>query len=325
MRALVVKSMVVSSLAILGIPTSHHAAAEADGAKVILLTMTDACDYCALHHRAFMDTAQERGLDVEVKFTDFDPDVQATQVDQALAERPDAIVLWPAESPAIVPSLRKIHEAGIPLVVTNAKPDDRYAELWDVYTGPNDLLNGQLAAEALIQGFSDRGIGATGKIFVIEGEPGTVGQVERTTGFEEMLGRTAPGIAVVAKQHGDWDQAKAMKAAETLFAEHGTDIQGIYAQADDMLAGAIAAAEQEGIDPLDLVLVGSNCTAEGSDAIIAGIQYASVLQSPIDDGAYAARAIADLLNGEELPNEIFLPHTIVTRANVAICDEAIGR
>ena len=92
-----------------------------------------------------------------------------------------------------------------------------------------------------------------------------------------------------------------------------------------MLSGVIVAAERAGFDPSSIVLVGSNCSIEGVNAINDGTQYASVLQSPIDDGKYAAKAVVDLLDGKTQEKTIYLPHEIITKANVSDCDGAIGK
>jgi ribose transport system substrate-binding protein len=173
--------LATAALALLGNagPLATGASAAAEGSKVILLTVTDECSYCALHKRAFLEEAAKHGLDVEVKINNFDPAEQASQVDQALGQRPDAIVLWPADANAIVPSLRKIKMAGVPLVVTNSLPDQKYSDFWDAFTGPDDIGNGASAAEALIEGFNERGL-TEGEIFVLVGPRRTLpGQARR--------------------------------------------------------------------------------------------------------------------------------------------------
>jgi ribose transport system substrate-binding protein len=317
--------LVLASTLLGSLMLSGAAIAAAKGSKVILLTVTEECEYCSLHQRAFKEAAQAAGIDLEVKITNFDAAEQASQVDQAIAQNPAAIVLWPADASAIIPSLRKIKQAGIPLVITNSKPDDKYAEFWDVFTGPSDLGNGQSAAEAMIKGFAEKGFGTEGKIVIVEGVPGTPPQIQRSAGFEQVLGEKAKGIEVAGKQNGNWDQTKATDAAAALFTQVGPDVKGVYAQADNMMSGVIVAAKRAGIDPSKLVLVGSNCSIEGVNQIKDGTQYATVLQSPIDDGKYAAQAVTDLLDGKKVEKEVFLPHEIITKANVSDCDSAIGR
>jgi len=317
--------LALTTTALMGLAMPGMAFAGAKGSKVILLTVTEECEYCALHQRAFKEIASAAGIDLDVKITNFDAAEQASQVDQAIAQNPAAIVLWPADASAIVPSLRKIKQAGIPLVITNSKPDDKYADNWNVFTGPSDLGNGQSAGEAMIKGFAEKKFGSEGKIFIVEGVPGTPPQIARSKGLEDVLGEKAKGIVVAGKQNGNWDQTKATDAAAALFTQVGPDVKGVYAQADNMMSGVIVAAKRAGIDPASLVLVGSNCSIEGVNQIKDGTQYATVLQSPIDDGKYAAKAVVDLLDGKKVEKEIFLPHEIVTKANISDCDAAIGR
>ena len=322
-----IRSTIVSGLlaAVASLTISGNAVAAAKGSKVILLTVTEECEYCSLHQRAFRKRAEEAGVELEVKINNFDAAEQASQVDQAIAQQPDAIVLWPADASAIVPSLRKIKMAGIPLVITNSAPDSKYSDFWDVFTGPNDIGNGESAAEAMIAGLKEKGAGDSGDIFIIEGVPGSPPQIQRSQGFEAVLSENAPDVKVIGKQNGNWDQTRATDAAAAMFTQSGGKVQGVYAQADNMMSGVIVAAQRAGIDPSSLVLVGSNCSIEGVSAIEAGTQYATVLQSPVDDGLYAANAVIDLLDETLKEDAIYLPHKVITKANLSECDAAIGR
>lgn len=319
------KATMLQTLAIAALATTAFTGsvmAQSKGAKVILLTVSDECDYCARHGRAFRAEASKLGLVIESKITNFDAAEQANQVDQAIAQNPAGIVIFPADSRAVIPSLKKIKNAGIPVVVTNSKPDNQYADLWNVYVGPDDVGNGTSAAKAMIDGFVEKGFGTSGKIFIIEGVPGTPPQIQRSEGFKKVLTAEAPSIQIAGTQAGNWDQARGTNAAAALFTQVGPDVKGVYAQNDSMMAGVIVAAQRAGLDPSKLVLVGSNCTAEGVAAIKAGTQYATVLQSPIEDGAFAAKAMADLLDGKKLEKDIYLPKEIVTKANLSICAAA---
>ena len=318
--------LATAALALVGMagPLATSASAAADGSKIILLTVTDECSYCALHKKAFLEEAAKHGLEVEVKINNFDPAEQASQVDQALGESPDAIVLWPADANAIVPSLRKIKTAGVPLVVTNSLPDQKYSKFWDAFTGPDDIGNGSTAAEALIEGFKERGL-TEGNVFVIVGPLGTPPQIQRLEGFTKTLEEKAPGIKILGTQPGNWDQTQSTDAAASLFTQFGDQVQGVYAEADNMLAGVIVAAQRAGIDPKSLVLVGHNCSIEGVTALENGTQYATVLQSPIDDGIYAAQAVANLLDGKAAESVTFLPHPMIKQAQVKDCYPAVGK
>ena len=96
----------------LGFNQAAHAASA--GARVVLLSAPDVCGYCATYNNAARAAASERGIRLEVVTNKFDAAQQAAQVDQAIASKPDAIILWPVDENALVPSIRKIKAAGIP-------------------------------------------------------------------------------------------------------------------------------------------------------------------------------------------------------------------
>ena len=57
--------LATAALALVGMagPLATSASAATDGSKVILLTVTDECSYCALHKKAFLEEVRRR-LDV---------------------------------------------------------------------------------------------------------------------------------------------------------------------------------------------------------------------------------------------------------------------
>jgi ribose transport system substrate-binding protein len=302
-----------------------QAASDVRGKRVALITVTPQCDYCARATRAFEEGAARAGLVVEKKITNYDAAEQADQVNQAIAQRPDAIVYWPADATASIPSLNRMKAAKIPVVVTNSSPGERYGDLYNAFTGPNDEKLGELAAEGMIRGLEAKDGRAAGNIFVIIGQPGSPPAIQRLDGFKRVLAARAPGVRIVGQQPGNWDQTAATTAADGLFtANASNNIVGVYAQADNMAAGVITSAKRKGIDPKRLVIVGGNCQPEGLRNIRSGDQYSSVLQSPLDDGGLAARAVINLLAGRPQPHNDYLPAEIIVRSNLADCAKGVG-
>lgn len=296
------------------------------GKRVALLTVAQSCDYCALHTEQFRAAANAAGLELRVIVNNFDASEQAQQVNQVIATKPDAVVVWPADASAIMPSLARLKAAGIPVVITNSIPQTRDDSYWVTYTGPDDYANGAQAARAMVAGFRARNVPLDGDVVVLTGPPGTPPTINRFNGFTKTLAQLAPGIKVVGRQPGNWDQTEATTAAATLFTQFGgPKLRGMYSEADNMLAGAIVAAKRSGIDPRSLILVGHNCSIEGYEALQAGDEYATVLQSPIDDGKAAVDAVVKVLRGEPQPKASYISHDIITQANRSKCDAAVGK
>ncbi|MEW6340639.1 MAG: sugar ABC transporter substrate-binding protein [Pseudomonadota bacterium] len=287
-----------------------HAAAT--DAKVILLGADDVCGYCAAYNTTAQQYAKQKGIDLKLVTNKFDPAEQAAQVDQAIAQKPAAILLWAIDGTALLPSMHKIQRAGIPLLLTDVLPDQKYDSLWRQYSGGNYEAEGRAAAHLMVDGFKAKGLGTTGAVIEITGYVGQAQTISRQQGFQDELAKIAPGIRVVGVQPGNWDQGTSTTAAAGLFTKFGKDIKGVYAQEDAMAAGAIVAAERAGLTPSKLAVVGVGCEPIGVNLLKSGKLYGTVLQSPVDEAHYAIDSVADLLNARKLDKLRYVPMPSVT-------------
>lgn len=294
----------------------------AQGKSIILLQPTEECTYCADYARFFKKEADAAGLKYEITTSVFDPSNQANQVEQAISKKPDAIVLWPVDVNALIPSMRKIKKAGIPLVISDAMPSEYSKPFWDVYTGGNSEAIGRESAKAMVEAFKAKGFDNKGQIFAITGTPGSPTSLGRMKGFTEELNKLAPGIKVVGSQPGNWDQNVSMTAASSFFTRYGDKVQGVYAVEDLMMAGVIVAAERAGLDPKKLALVGVGCEVTGYKNMQNGKQFASVLSDAYSDAKYAVDAVVKLLDGVKQDKYIYIPNPIITDQNLAACNLA---
>lgn len=328
MGAALVSALVVGATGCAGTTSnpasSSSAGGDVAGKKVVLLTVSQTCEYCAIHTEEIEKAADEAGVDLSVVITEWDPAEQAQQVNQAISTRPDAVILWAADATAVVPSLSRLKSAGIPVILTNTRPITEDTSLWNAYTGPDDTAYGRAAGEAMIASLAAKGV-SEGAVVVVTGVPGTPGAIKRLAGFEEAIEENAPGLTIAGTQPANWDQTQAIDAtAQLLTLFGGDDLVGVYAQADNMLDGSIIALERAGNQAGDLVLIGSNCSIEGYTNIESGWQQASVLLSPYDDSAWAWEATEAVLRGESVENERFIPPLVITQNNLADCAQAVG-
>jgi ABC-type sugar transport system substrate-binding protein len=192
--------------------------------------------------------------------------------------------------------------------------------------GPDDHKLGVQSAELLIEGLNSSGVGLDGSVVMVTGTPGASSTIARSDGFTETLAQKAPTLRLVGQQPGNWDQTQATTAAARLFSQYGNDnIVGLYANADNMLAGALVAAERSGYRPGEnLIATGSDCTAEGYTNIKAGTQFGTNLQDPIADGKTIAGLAADILSGNEVPKTTFIDTPMIRMDNVEQCAAALG-
>ncbi|WP_377644988.1 sugar ABC transporter substrate-binding protein [Oryzobacter terrae] len=308
--------------------TASSASDSIAGKRIAYLTVSQSCEYCARQANAFTSAMKMAGAEVTMSVTNFDAAEQAQQLNQAVSTKPDIIVIWPTDNTSIIPALERIKQTTkIPVVVTTYLPRTDDTSLWAAWVGPNDKQLGVQAAQALIAGLKETGNGDSGSVIMVTGTPGGGSTIDRGAGFEETLKKEAPGLKIVGSQPGNWDQTQATTAAANLISQFGKDkIVGVFAQADNMLAGAIVAAERAGYKAgTDLVAVGSDCTIEGYTNIEAGKQYGTNLQNPVVDGSTVAEITTSVLKGQKVENITYIDTPAITKANLAECASAVGK
>ncbi|MCA0921440.1 sugar ABC transporter substrate-binding protein [Pseudooceanicola nanhaiensis] len=287
-----------------------------DGKSVIFLGADDICEYCAVYNDQIRKMAADKGINLEVVTNKFDAAQQATQVDQAIAKKPDAILMWTIDGTALFPAMRKVQRAGIPLLLIDVQPDQAREDLWVQYSGGNYEERGSKAAQLMVQALDAKGMEKTGGVIMITGMVGQAQTISMTKGFTETLAKLAPEMEILGAQPGNWDTGTSTQAAAGLFTKYGDQIKGVYAAEDIMMQGVLIAAERAGLDPTQMAMIGDGCEPVGIKNIKAGLQYGTVLQSPVDEATFAVQSMVDLFTGAEMPKSVYVPHPMVTAENV---------
>lgn len=251
------------------------AKAEFPGKKVALLVLGINTPYLP----PYMETAKKGFADAKISLSvfdaNFDAALQASQMDDAIAQNPDLIVLFPLDVKAMSPGIKKAFDKGIPILVDNnqvVKDDEKYTV---AYVGPNNYQEGVLAAELMNDALSGQG-----KVVVIEGAPGQEAQIQRLKGFEDSLAKLNSKIEILAKQTANWVKADATKVMEDFLVRY-KDLNGLYAEDDTMAVGGWVAINEAKIEKGKIKIVGVGGSKEGLAAIKDGVMYGTVLQSPV--------------------------------------------
>lgn len=164
------------------------------------------------------------------------PSLQAYQYDSFITQKVDLILVDPIDSKAIVSVVKKINEAGIPVINFDAPAagGDFIAVVTMDWVMAGILSGVQIVA-------ATRG---KGNVVLIEGTPGFAAQFLRTQGVELVLS-AYPEIRIVAKKTGMFSRAGGLSATEQLLREQQT-IDVWYFQSDDMFLGGIQAIKAAG-------------------------------------------------------------------------------
>ena len=237
-----------------------------------------------------------------------DVDEQIALVDEAIAKRPDAVVLVPVHPTKINGAIKRIVAAGIPLVgFLNA-----YSEAGPVvYVGADDVAIGVKIATYLYEH-----LGGRGEVLILEGAEHSVTSRARVQGFRNALERF-PDIRIAGSICGDYLREPARRATADLIAG-GATFDAILAANDDMALGALQALDDAGRTS---TVVGVNAVPEAITAIKEGRLLATADFNAMKISEIATEAAVRHLRGEKLPAEIMLPVDVIDRSNCEAWDK----
>jgi ribose transport system substrate-binding protein len=147
----------------------------------------------------------------------------------------------------------------------------------------------------------------------LEGIAGTSAAQDRGQGFQEALDQAA-GIELVATQTANFDRDEGFTVAQNIF-QANPDLNGVFAQNDEMALGAVEAAREAGTLE-DLVIVGFDAIEDALAAIQDGDMEGTIAQQPEEMGRLSVEAAADIAAGQQAEPETLIEVLLVTPDNV---------
>jgi ribose transport system substrate-binding protein len=246
------------------------------------------------------DEAERLGIELIQYDNDLDIQKAFDQIEDAMLQNPDVLIVPVLDAKAYIEPLKKAHEKGFKIVTETASVAEEGYPYIDAYVGSDPETQGRLAAELMVQGLKEKfGDNISGrKIVIIEGHPGEDAQIFRSKGFEDRLAEIASGVEILDKQAADWSKAKALDVMEDYLVKY-KQIDGFYSQDDTMAVGAIEAIKEAGrLD--EIIVVGINGNADGLTSIKNGEMYGTISQSPVICGKLVVQVAHKLAKGEDV-------------------------
>jgi len=237
-----------------------------------------------------------------------DIDQQIALVTEAIAMKPDVIMLAPAHETMMADAVDSIKSAGIPLfcIVSNPHPSPAIT-----FVGSDNEALGIAKARRMADY-----LGGRGKVAIVNGHPNAATSAPRQRGFHKGLAHY-PGIQLVSECNGAYQRDTAHTAfANELTAMSGLD--GVIVANDYMAIGVIDALKNAGHH--EVPIIGANVTPAGVELIKQGKMIASAAFDALSMGAVAAHAAIHHLAGQSVPRQILLPAELVDAQNLGDWD-----
>jgi ribose transport system substrate-binding protein len=261
------------------------------------------------------ELCKQYGIDLTILDAENDPAKQSQQMPDLISQQPDVIVVWAANGKAIVPAIKQVKAAGIPVVTFNAQIDASGQDDIVAHAGPNDYKQGAQAAETLIQT-----LGGKGNIVEIRGTMGFGPGDQRAQAFLDVA-KKYPDIKLLDVQAGNWSQGQGQSIMENFITRFGKKIDGVlssdgYSGTGAYLAVKAAVAAGQ-LDANHIKFVDPNIVATNYDLIKTGEYTAAVLQTPQADAEFSFQVAVRAAEGVSVPKENYLPTPMLDIHNVA--------
>jgi len=227
---------------------------------------------------------------------------EASGIEDLIQKKVAVIAINPTDSDAIVPTIKKINAARIPVVTV-----DRGANGGNVlaHIASDNVAGGRMAAD-----YVGKRLNGTGNVVMLEGIAGTSAARDRGTGFREGL-KKYPGIKLVAVQTAEFDRAKGLSVMENIL-QAQRKIDAVFAQNDEMALGAIQAivgARRQ----KEIFVVGFDAITDALNAVKGGSMAATIAQQPREMGRLAVEAAVKITRKQSLAKFTPVPLKLVTK------------
>ncbi|MBQ7850247.1 MAG: ABC transporter substrate-binding protein [Clostridia bacterium] len=239
---------------------------------------------------------------------------QITAIRNFIHQGVDYIVLAPTTEEGWDTVLGEAKAAGIPVIIIDrmitggSSPADE--ELFTSWIGSDFRRQGDEAVRWLEKRFGDAPL----QIVHLQGNYGSSAQIGRTASLDAGLAAN-PQWTLVARDTGDFTQAKGQEVVEALLAQ-GISFNVIYAENDNMAYGAIDALKASGLTPgRDVCIVSFDANRAALHMVLSGEISYDVECNPLH-GPRVQAVIEQLEKGQTPPRYTYVEESAFDAASL---------
>lgn len=250
------------------------------------------------------------GKTVTFDFQDGQNDINAqiNQLENMAQKGIDGLVIFPTDTKAIIPTMAKLHEQGIKIVVGDypQTPDNEEDIVWETFVGHNFKAMGEVAGRIAVEELDKQGNDSPTLVYISLPSSGEASN-DRYEGFKEVVLESYPDAEII--EEGDSEGNR--NSSQTLFEnvlQRTKDVDIVSGHNDELVLGAYSAAVSANKDG-EIKFIGMAGDKEVLSYMEAGNEswIGEVLQDPVVLGETALKALLEAMEGNELDERYPLP------------------
>ncbi len=222
------------------------------------------------------------------------PETQAANVEALIAAGVTVIVINAQDPEAILTSVQKAVDAGIPVIAYDRELENAKA----LFITHDNVEVGRMIARAVTAAQP------TGNYAIIKGELGQTNPLFLRQGMEEiiapLIASGAIKIPAGAEVNTDgWKPDNAQAEMEQILTANNNDIQAVLSQNDGMAGGAVAALTAQGLQG-KVKIGGQDGDKAALNRVALGTQVVSVWKDATELGTAAGKAALELCKDKDV-------------------------
>jgi inositol transport system substrate-binding protein len=238
-----------------------------------------------------------------------DTNKELSNVESMLAKGIDCLAFEAASLDASVASIQAANQKNVPVVQFNGKASGGD---YVTFIGSEQTDSGVKLGQFLQGVYKQLGKDKLRGIY-LRGVAGQITDIARNDGLKNYLSSVGLGDKIeFVEQYADYDRGKGQAVTESMLTKD-KNYDFIVANNDDMILGALQTVKQFG---LKLPMAGVDGLPESLAAIKSGDLAATVFQDPEGQGGGGVWGCYLAVKGVNLPKELLIPFTLVTKDNV---------
>ncbi len=272
-------------------------------------------DTTSFYWQIVLAGARKAGADLHVKVPELgatseaDINGQITILENAVAQRPAAIVIAPTQFQALGKPIDEAAQS-VKIIGIDSAADSK---AFTSFLTTDNVQGGRAAADALAAGIKEKAGKVEGDVALQTNLPGVGSLDQRAQGFKEELAKY-PGLHLVAERIGDGQATSGLNATTDLLTSN-PNLKGVFASNLIQAQGAgQAIAENHAQDTVTLV------GFDNDDKLVKflgdGVIYALIVQDPYRMGYDGVKTALAASKGEKVPAFVDTGVNTITKANM---------
>jgi ribose transport system substrate-binding protein len=300
--------LLLISVLILGYAVYQWSEEEPGPKKIIVgVKALDEIEFWRVLIEGVNTASREFGVDVSVvgPSQEIEVDLQIQLLEEAIKQKPDAIVMAAGDYNRLVPVAESIRKADIPLIMIDSAVNGDYAQS---LIATDNVNAGQKAGKEL-----SSLLPADAKVAIVSFVQGTSTQIEREQGVRSIL-ESRSGTEIVGTYYSEGKEERAYEITKKLLLERH-DLNGIVGLNEPSTVGAGRAIRELALGG-KVKLVGFDSSVKEVKLLEEGVLQSTIVQKPFNIGYLGIKTAVSIIEGDKVSRNVYTDSVVINKDNM---------